>query len=133
LTLGIVYEDDGRFAGGAYRPLLKKVDRFGGGTLKKSLERRAGWASRLVQIDAEVDRIIEALKARGFKSPYLRPYVVARLNPVRFHRAKQGDTKPPMELGAALTRMAAAARKFDTASVRQGDLALVAALSGGDE
>ena len=74
-------------------------------------------------------RIIEGLKERGFRSPYLRTYVVARLNPVRFHRAKKGDTKPPMELGAALTRMTAAARKFDVASVRQGDLALVAAVS----
>lgn len=37
-----------------------------------------------------------------FKSPYLRNYVVARINPVRFHRAKQGDTKPPMTLVAAV-------------------------------
>ena len=34
-----------------------------------------------------------------------------------------------MELSAALTRMMASARKFDLASVRPGDLALVAALS----
>jgi ParB family chromosome partitioning protein len=60
--------------------------------------------------------------------------VVARLNPVRFHRAKKGDTKPPMTLAAALTRMAASARKFDTTSVRPGELALVAAVSsGGDD
>ena len=32
-------------------------------------------------------------------------------------------------IAAALTRMAAAAKKFDIASVRQSDLALVAALS----
>jgi ParB family chromosome partitioning protein len=57
---------------------------------------------------------------------------VARLNPVRFYRAKQGDTKPPMPLAAALTRMAAAARRFDVASVRERDLALVAAVAGGD-
>jgi ParB family chromosome partitioning protein len=55
--------------------------------------------------------------------------VVARLNPVRFHRAKKGETKPPMTLLAALTRMAAAARKFDVKSVRERDLAIVAAMS----
>jgi ParB family chromosome partitioning protein len=129
LTLGLVYEQDGRFAGGAYRPLLKKVDRFTEQALPKSVEKRAGYAARLLQIDADVDRIVEGLKERGFKSPYLRSYVVARLNPVRFHRAKKGDTKPPMEVAAALTRMTASARKFDLASVRMGDLALVAAVS----
>jgi len=133
ITLGQVYEQDGRFAGGAYRPLLKKVDRFSEQTLPKSVEKRAGYAARLLQIDAEVDRIIEGLKERGFQSPYLRSYVVARINPVRFHRAKKGDTKPPMEIAAALTRMTASARKFDVASVRQGDLALVAAVASDEE
>jgi ParB family chromosome partitioning protein len=55
---------------------------------------------------------------------------VARINPVRFHRVKKGDTKPPMPLPAALTRMAAAARRFDVAAVRERDLALVAAVAG---
>jgi ParB family chromosome partitioning protein len=133
LTLGIVYEDEGRFAGGAYRPLLRKVDRFQDQTLKASLRKREAYAARLKQIDAEVGRIREALEKRGFRSPYLKTYVVARLNPVRFHRAKKGDTKPPMDLAAALTRMAAAARTFDVGSVRTSDLALVAAVSGGED
>lgn len=130
LTLGIVYEQQPRFAGGAYSPFLKKLDRFGETTLPVSLRQRAGYAARLLEIDALVKRIIAALQARGFKSPYLRAYVVARINPVRFHRAKKGDTQPPMTLAAGLTRMAAAAKKFDPGSVRPGDLALVAALAG---
>jgi len=80
-----------------------------------------------------VKRIVEALQKRGFKSPYLRNYVVARINPVRFHRAKKGDTAPPMPIGEALTRMAAAAKKFDLDSVRGADLALVAAVAGAEE
>jgi hypothetical protein len=85
---------------------------------------------RLAQ-NARVKQIIAALQQRGFRSPYLRSYVVARINPVRF-TSKQ-DAKPPMELPAALTRMAAAARKFDVASVRERDLALVAAVAGDPE
>ena len=77
-------------------------------------------------------RIVAGLQESGFKSPYLRTYVVARINPVRFHRAKKGDTRPPMALGAALTRMAASAKKFDPKSVRSGELAIVAAVSNGD-
>jgi ParB family chromosome partitioning protein len=130
LTLGIIYEQEGRFAGGAYSPFLKKIDRFTDKkTLPKSLAAREGYAARLLEIDARVKEIVKSLQERGFKSPYLRNYVVARINPVRFHRAKRGDTAAAMELGAALTRMSASARKFDTQSVRERDLALVAAVS----
>lgn len=131
LTLGIVYEKQKRFAGSAYSPFLKRVDRFTKSTLPKSLEQRQGWAARLIDIDDNVKKIVDKLKSRGFRSPYLRNYVVARVNPVRFHRAKRGDTTPPMAIGPALTRMAASARKFDVDSVRQQDLALVGAVMGG--
>jgi ParB family transcriptional regulator, chromosome partitioning protein len=126
LTLGIVYEKSSRFAGGAYSSFLKKVDRFSERTLAASLREREGHASRLLEIDARAKKIIEMLQARGFKSPYLRNYVVARINPVRFHKAKKGDTKPPMPLAQALTRMAAAAKNFKVESVSNRDLAWVA-------
>ncbi|HEV8018537.1 MAG TPA: ParB N-terminal domain-containing protein [Steroidobacteraceae bacterium] len=126
LTLGIVYEKSPRFAGGAYSAFLKKVDRFSERTLSASLSERADYAARLSAIDARVKTIIATLQARGFKSPYLRNYVVARINPVRFHKAKKGVTAPPMPLGQALMRMAAAARSFNVGSVSNADLAWVA-------
>jgi ParB family chromosome partitioning protein len=133
LTLGLVYQESGRFAGGAYSPFLRKVDRFSDRTLAASLKERRGFAARLLVIDAEVKRIIAELQERGFRSPYLRNYVVARINPVRFHRAKKGETEPPMPMAAALTRMAASAKKLDTSKVREGEVALVAAASGGSD
>jgi ParB family chromosome partitioning protein len=129
LTLGIIYLENKRFAGGAYSPFLKKVDRFSDRTLRVSLRERENYAARLLQIETQVKRIIDGLQKRGFKSPYLRSYVVARINPVRFHRARKGDTTPPMTMAAALTRMAAAAKNFDINSVKFGDLALVAAVA----
>ena len=87
----------------------------------------------MLAIDAQTKRIIESLQARGFKSPYLRNYVVARINPVRFHKAKKGDTKPPMPLAQALTRMAAAAKNFKIESVSSADLAWVAVGAGAAE
>lgn len=129
LTLGIIYEQGGRFAGSAYSPFLKKVDRFIPRTLPVALRQRQDYADRLLAIDALVGDIVEELKGRGFRSPYLKTYVVARINPVRFHRAKKGETEPPMSMKEALTRMMAAARRFDPASVSQRDLAVVAALS----
>jgi ParB family chromosome partitioning protein len=133
LTLGIVYEKSSRFAGGAYSSFLKKVDRFSERTLAPSLREREGYASRLLEIDARAKKIIETLQARGFKSPYLRNYVVARINPVRFHKAKKGDTKPPMPLAEGLTRMAAAAKNFKVESVSSADLAWVAVGAGAQE
>jgi len=130
LTLGIVYEKSSRFAGGAYSAFLKKVDRFAERALPASLREREGFAARLLEIDAQVKRLIAALQAKGFKSPYLRNYVVARINPVRFHKAKKGDTKPPMPLAQALTRMAAAAKSFNVGSVSNADLAWVAVGAG---
>jgi len=133
LTLGIVYERSPRFAGGAYGAFLKKVDRFSDRTLAASVRQREDYAARLTEIDARVKTIIGALQARGFKSPYLRNYVVARINPVRFHKAKKGDTSPPMPLAQALTRMAAAARGFNIGSVSNSDLAWVAVGAGSGE
>jgi ParB family chromosome partitioning protein len=133
LTLGIVYEKESRFAGGAYGSFLKKVDRFSERILGASLREREGFASRLLEIDEQTKRIIEILQKRGFKSPYLRNYVVARINPVRFHKVKKGDDRPPMPLAQALTRMAATARKFNIDSVSNSDLAWVAVGAGGQE
>ena len=76
-----------------------------------------------------VAELVAKLEARGFKSPYLRTFVVARCNPVRFHKAKKGETKPPMPVSEGLTRMLGAAKKLDVAGVRHQDLALVAAVA----
>jgi len=133
LTLGIVYENSSRFAGGAYSAFLKKVDRFSERTLAASLREREGFASRLLEIDAQTKRVIAALQTRGFKSPYLRNYVVARINPVRFHKSKKGDNKPPVPLAQALTRMAAAVKNFKVDSVSNSDLAWVAVGAGAQD
>ena len=45
-------------------------------------------------------------------------------------KVKKGDTKPPMPLAQALTRMAASARTFKLESVSNSDLAWVAVGAG---
>ncbi len=130
LTLGIIYEKLPRFAGGAYSPLLKKVDRFSTRPLPAGLREREGYAARLQAIETEVKKIVAGLQTRGFKSPYLRNYVVARINPVRFHVQKRGETGPAMPIGQALTRMTAAAKGFKLESVSNADLAWVAVGAG---
>jgi ParB family chromosome partitioning protein len=129
LTLGLCYQANPRFAGGAYLSFLRRVDRFSEKALPAALREREGYAARLGEIDVLVKGIVAELQKRGFKSPYLRTFAVARINPVRFVKQKRGETAPAMPFGAALTRMAASARKFDASTVRERDLALVAAVA----
>ena len=133
LTVGIAYEERGRFAGSSYTSMLRRVDRFLDDGLPKALRQREQWAQRLMDIDDRVSEIVTRLQEIGFKSPYLRQLVVARCNPVRWVPLKRGETKPPMPIGEALTRMTASLRKFDPKSVRPQDLALVAAVAPSED
>jgi ParB family chromosome partitioning protein len=117
LTLGCCYERNGRFAGGAYSPVLKRVDRFLAAKLPNALVERATRAEKLLVLDDAVAEAVKALKARGFESPYLKAFVVARVNPLRFQR---GGTP---EFDATIDKMTAAARRFDAAKVKADQLA----------
>ena len=135
LTLGMLYETNKRFSGGAYLSMLRKVDRFEKkGSLASSLRRREGAAARIGEIDAAVTKVVAELQERGFRSPYLRAFVVARVNPVRWIKTKRGvEEEPPMPLGEALTRMARSIRQFDVGGVKTSDLAMVAAVAPADD
>lgn len=133
LTLGLIYQKTPRFAGGAYSSFLKKVDRFSPRTLAVSLREREGYAARLLAIDAMVVKLIAAMQKQGFKSPYLRNYVVARINPVRFVRQKRGDDSPALPIGQALTRMTAAAKAFKIEPGMGSDLSWFALGSAASE
>ena len=117
LTLGICYEQNGRFAGGAYHPLLKRVDAFLGKPLAAALETRAARARRLAELEEAVAAAMAALKERGFESPYLRAFVVARINPLRFQRGAKAD------FDETLDKMLASAKKFKADSVKPEQLA----------
>jgi ParB family chromosome partitioning protein len=117
LTLGLTYEQRGRFSGGAYHPVLRRVEEFLDSPLPEALEIRSRRAAKLLELDDRVAAAVAALKERGLTSPYLKAFVVARLNPLRF---RKGAT---MSADDALEAMSAAAQKFDPEKVKIGDLA----------
>jgi ParB family transcriptional regulator, chromosome partitioning protein len=84
-------------------------------------------------VDEQVTGIMKRLQERGFKSPYLRPFVVARVNPVRWLKLDKKATKPPMTVPEALTRMTKSLRDFAVEKVKPQDLALVAAVAPSDD
>ncbi len=112
LTLGVCYEKNGRFAGGAYHPILKRVDEFLPEALSRALAVREARASRVMELEEAVGAAMQALKERGFESPYLRAFVVARINPLRFHKGE------PPSFDATLEKMIGSARKFKPESVK---------------
>lgn len=119
ITLGLCYEGRPRFSGGAYHPLLRRVDNFLKQPLPKTLNVRQERAKALLELDDLVIRQVEALKSRGLTSPYLKSFVVARINPVRF-RPKDAA---PLSFDEALDRMTKAAAKFNPEKVKMEELA----------
>jgi ParB family chromosome partitioning protein len=117
LTLGLCYEANGRFGGGAYHPILKRVDDFLHQPLAKALEARQEHADALLELDRLVAELVAGLKQRGLESPYLKSFVVARLNPLRFRR---GATLP---IDETLKKMTDGARKFKLDKISTADLA----------
>ena len=117
LTLGACYEQKGRFAGSAYHPVLKRVESFLASKLPRALETREARAQALFGLDDAVNEAVVALKERGFESPYLKNFVVARVNPLRFQRGKTA------EFDATIEKMTAGARKLDVAKVKSDQLA----------
>ena len=117
LTLGFCSEQRPRFSGGAYQPILKRVEDFLDQPLSRALKTRESRAARLLDLDARVAGIVERLKDKGLKSPYLKAFVVARLNPVRFSKATEFD------FDEVFDKMLASAGRFNADRVRQEDVA----------
>jgi ParB family chromosome partitioning protein len=118
VTLGICYERNGKFAGGAYNPIVRRLERFSDEPLARALKAHEKHAQQLGALDERVGAVVAKLKARGFTSPYLRAFVVARINPLRW---LQGD---PPGLEEVLETMRERAARFNTEKVKERDLAL---------
>lgn len=117
LTLGLCYQRNGRFSGGAYHPVLKRTEKFSAARLSKALAGRQDRAAHLMELDAVVVERVAQLRERGLESPYLKAFVLARINPLRFRR---GATADPDDI---IAEMLAAARKFDAGKVKPDQVA----------
>ena len=117
LTLGFTYQQNGRFAGGAFHPVLKRCDKFLGSKLPRAIEVRRERAAKLLELNEAVNAAVATLKERGFESPYLKAFVVARINPLRFQR------KPTADFDETIDKMIASASRFDATRIRVDQVA----------
>ena len=116
ITLGFAYEARPRISGGAYQSTLKKVDAYWDIPLAKALERRQRRAELLLKLDDAVSETVTRLKARGLVSPYLKSFVVARINPLRFIK---GDLPTFESLMETMTKRA---KGMNADRIRSDDL-----------
>ena len=116
LTLGSAYDQRARLSGGAYQSVLRRIDDFIDDRLPKALKERTRRGDLILALDDQVGAIVEKLKKRGFTSPYLRPFVVARINPIRF------STSSDFDFDDVIGRMQKNAAKFNVEKIRQEDV-----------
>lgn len=117
LTLGAAYEERPRLSGGAYQPILRRVDEFLDEPMSDAMKERQRRGRKILKLDDAVGAAVDKLKAKGLTSPYLKPYVVARVNYTRFSKAASFD------FDEALDRIIASAQKFNADKVNQQDVA----------
>jgi ParB family chromosome partitioning protein len=117
LTLGSCYEERPRLSGGAYQPILRRVDEFLDEPMSDALKERQRRGRKILKLDDAVSAAVEKLKAKGLTSPYLKPFVVARVNYTRFSKATSFD------FDETLDKIIASAQKFNVDRVSQQDVA----------
>ncbi|HUG52433.1 MAG TPA: ParB N-terminal domain-containing protein [Vicinamibacteria bacterium] len=123
VTLGLLYEQNKRFAGGAFAPLLRRVDAFLPGTFPRTLPRREERAEKVRAADAALAGVVAQLKKRGIRHPFVKNYVLARTTPLS--RARK--TLPSYD--QALDKLVANIEAFDVSKVRYDDIQRTAVAS----
>lgn len=131
ITIGICYEKNARFSGGAYMSVVSRCEDFFDDVLETTLAIRDTRADKMLELDVAVTAAVAQLKDAGWTSGYLKPIVVARINPLRFVKAKAGDAKPNFD--KIIDKMIDGANKFDAAKIKATDVAIAAAAGGGSE
>jgi len=117
LTLGAAYEQRKSLSGGAYTSVLRRIDDFLDESMPKALKERERRGNKVLALDDAVGKVVEALKAKGLTSPYLKAFVVARVNPIRFSKATEFD------FDEVIDKMTASAKKFNVDKIKQEDVA----------
>jgi ParB family transcriptional regulator, chromosome partitioning protein len=106
-----------RFGGGVYHPILRRLESFTDSPLRTALKDHEKRASMVLNLEEKVAAAVKKLKERGLVSQYLRAFVVARINPLRWIKGE------PPSLEEVLKTMHDRAARFNVEKIRPQDLA----------
>lgn len=124
ITLGLLYEAKPRFAGGAFAPILRRVDRFLKATLPKALEKRQERAALVSEADDRLSEVVEKIRRRGIRHPYIKNYILARTTPL----TRKRKTIPPFE--ETFKKLSENLERFDASKVSLEEIARSAIIAG---
>lgn len=117
VTLGVCYERIPRFGGGVYHPILRRLETFTDEPVRSAIKDHEKRAAMVLDLEEKVAAVVKKLKERGLVSPYLRSFVVARINPLRWIKGE------PPSLEEVLKTMRERCGKFNIEKIRPQDLA----------
>jgi len=120
ITLGLLYDAKPRFTGGAFAPILRRVDKFLRHALKKAYAERERRAALVQAADDALTDVVAKVKKRGITHPYVKNYVLARTTPLS--RARK--TLPSFD--QTFERLRENLEAFDPAKVRLDQIARAA-------
>jgi ParB family chromosome partitioning protein len=120
ITLGMVYEKKARFAGSVFAPILRRVDKFLRDPLTKAFSERESRGESLERVDKLLTDAVQELKSQGINHPYVKNFVIARMNPLS--RARK--TMP--SFATTFQKLEASLERFDPSKVRMSDVARAA-------
>ena len=93
------------------------MDTFLEEPISQAIKERERRGKKILKLDDAVSAAVEKLKAKGLTSPYLKPFVVSRVNYTRFSTATSFD------FDETLDKIIASASKFNVDRVKQEDVA----------
>src|SRR5204862_571559 len=97
--------------------ILRRLETFTHEPLRSAIKDHEKRAGMVLDLEERVSGVVKQLKERGLVSSYLRSFVVARINPLRWIKGEP----PPLEEG--LKTMLERAAKFNVEKIRPQDLA----------
>lgn len=126
IKMGLCYEQHPRFSGGVYHSFVRRLTQFSPDSLTKSLKAHGRHVGMLLELDQKVAEVVQKLKAKGFVSPYLKAFVVARSNPLRF-------MKEPPGLEELIATIRGKVERFNVDRIKQEDIVATGGSAPDDE
>jgi len=93
VTLGLAYEGSGRIAGGAFEPILKKLDGFLDEALADAMPIREERAQQVIEAWGLVKQVEDTMKSKGTWHSMARYQILAYADPAKRARKPQDWTK----------------------------------------
>jgi ParB family transcriptional regulator, chromosome partitioning protein len=97
--------------------MLRRLETFTDEPLRVVVKDHEKRATMVLDLEEKVAAAVKKLKERGLVSPYLRSFVVSRINPLRWIKGEL----PPLE--EVLKTMRERAARFNVEKIKPQDLA----------